>query len=193
MARRILYTVGHSTRTLEDFVALLAQHGVGAIADVRRFPGSRKYPHFGVDALAASLPAAGVRYVPMPALGGRRRTHAGSPNGGWRNEGFRGYADHMDSDEFAAGVDELVTLARAVPTAIMCASAPASSGPTGGPPPVSAACSSSASSARLFIASIASGTFVTSARAIGACVSATCLRVTGACAATEAMTSALRT
>ena len=123
MARRILYTVGHSTRTLEDFVALLAQHGVGAIADVRRFPGSRKYPHFGVDALAASLPAAGVRYVPMPALGGRRRTHAGSPNGGWRNESFRGYADHMESGEFAAGLAALATLARAVPTAIMCAEA----------------------------------------------------------------------
>ena len=123
MVARVLYTVGHSTRTLEEFVELLGVHGVRAIADVRRFPGSRKYPHFGEAALARSLPAAGVRYQPMPALGGRRRAAPDSPNTGWRNEGFRGYADHMQSAEFAAGLAALIELARATPTAIMCAEA----------------------------------------------------------------------
>jgi uncharacterized protein (DUF488 family) len=121
--RPTVYTVGHSTRSLDELVSLLKQHGVVAVADVRRFPKSRKYPHFNDDALAASLPDARLRYVPIPALGGRRRTTADSVNSGWRNEGFRGYADYMQTKEFEAGVSALAELAAQTPTAIMCAEA----------------------------------------------------------------------
>ena len=118
-----LYTVGHSTRSLEDFVALLKGHGVAAVADVRRFPKSRKYPHFNDDALAVSLRAAGLGYAPVLALGGRRRTSADSPNTGWRNEGFRGYADYMLTPAFEQGLSQLAALAAETPTAMMCAEA----------------------------------------------------------------------
>ena len=118
-----LYTVGHSTRSLEDFIALLKGHGVAAIADVRRFPKSRKYPHFNDDALADSLPAGGLRYAAVPALGGRRRTSADSPNTGWRNASFRGYADYMQTPTFEQGLAQLAELASETPTAIMCAEA----------------------------------------------------------------------
>ena len=118
-----LYTVGHSTRSLDDFLALLGRHGVRAVADVRRFPGSRKYPHFNDDALAHALPAAGLRYAPVPLLGGRRGTSAASVNTGWRNAGFRGYADYMQTPAFEQGLEELLTLAAAAPTAMMCAEA----------------------------------------------------------------------
>ena len=123
MAPLTLYTVGHSTRSLDDFLALLARHGVRAVADVRRFPKSRKYPHFNDDALARSLPAAGVRYAPVPALGGRRGTSAASVNTGWRNAGFRGYADYMQAPAFEHGLAELLALAAEAPTAMMCAEA----------------------------------------------------------------------
>jgi uncharacterized protein (DUF488 family) len=120
---RVLHTVGHSTRSLAELIALLEHHGVRAVADVRRFPRSRKYPHFNDDALASSLPAAGLGYLLLPALGGRRRPAADSVNVGWRNEGFRGYADHMQTAAFAEGLARLVALAEEVPTAVMCAEA----------------------------------------------------------------------
>jgi uncharacterized protein (DUF488 family) len=94
------------------------------VADVRRFPGSRRLPQFNLEALAATLPAAGLAYRHLPALGGRRSRHPGSPNGGWENPSFQGYADHMATDEFARGLAELEGLARAAPTAMMCAEAP---------------------------------------------------------------------
>lgn len=118
-----MYTVGHSTRSLEDFVALLKHHGVRTIADVRRFPKSRKYPHFNDDALAQSLPRMGIEYVPFPSLGGRRRVSPDTVNTGWRNEGFRGYADHMQTAVFEAGIRDLAALAETTPTAMMCAEA----------------------------------------------------------------------
>src|SRR5215211_7088166 len=90
-----VYTVGHSTRGLDEFVAMLEAHGVRAVADVRRYPRSRKFPHFNDDALAAELPDRGLAYLPFPALGGRRRALKDSPNTGWRSESFRGYADYM--------------------------------------------------------------------------------------------------
>jgi uncharacterized protein (DUF488 family) len=118
-----LYTVGHSTRSLDAFVDLLHHHGVRAIADVRRFPKSRKYPHFNDEALAVSLPNLGLRYAPVPLLGGRRRARPDSPNTGWRNESFRGYADYTMTDPFAQGLEQLLTLAAQTPTAMMCAEA----------------------------------------------------------------------
>lgn len=94
-----------------------------ALADVRRFPGSKRYPHFSESALRASLTALGLGYAWLPSLGGRRRPVADSPNTGWRNEGFRGYADHIATDEFAAGLKELEKMAARARTAIMCAEA----------------------------------------------------------------------
>ena len=118
-----LFTVGHSTRSFEAFIDLLKAHGVTTVADVRRFPRSRKFPHFNDDELAAALPPLGLRYVPMKALGGRRRVAKDSVNTAWRSEGFRGYADYMQTPEFEAAIGDLVEVASQAPTAIMCAEA----------------------------------------------------------------------
>jgi uncharacterized protein (DUF488 family) len=118
-----LYTVGHSTRPLDAFLALLAREGVRHVADVRRFPVSRRYPHFSREPLASALAARGVGYSHHLALGGRRTPRPDSPNAAWRNAGFRGYADYMQSADFAAALDALLALARATPTAILCAEA----------------------------------------------------------------------
>lgn len=114
-------TIGHSTRTAEEFTALLRHHYIERLVDVRRFPGSRRYPHFDGDALAAALGAIGGIYEHLPELGGRRSTSRGSINGGLRNAAFRGYADYMQTAEFAAAVDQLLNHDRR--TAIMCAEA----------------------------------------------------------------------
>ena len=95
-----------------------------ALADVRRHPGSRRHPQFASHALAASLPARGIEYTHLPSLGGRRKPSPGSVNDGWENESFRAYADHLASEEFAAGLAELEALARERPTAFMCAEGP---------------------------------------------------------------------
>lgn len=116
-----VWTVGHSTRTWEEFLVLLASHDIQALADVRRFPGSRRCPWFAGQALAANLPAAGVEYRWLPQLGGRRRVRPGSPNGGWRNASFQGYADHLGSAEFAEGLMLALELAARRRTALMCA------------------------------------------------------------------------
>lgn len=121
---RTAYTVGHSTHELQAFAALLRGAGVDGIADVRRWPRSRRHPQFDDDALAVELPLRGIAYDHLPALGGRRRPLRGSPNDGWEQEAFRGYADHMASAEFAAGIDALEGLAARRPTAVMCAEAP---------------------------------------------------------------------
>ena len=119
-----LFTVGHSTRPLEEFLALLAAHGVGRVVDVRRFPGSRRHPQFGKDALAAALADAGVDYVHEEELGGRREAAAAdSPNRAWRNASFRAYADHTASPSFQTALDRLLALAAERSTAIMCAEA----------------------------------------------------------------------
>ena len=116
-----IWTIGHSSRTLDEFLALLAQHGIEAIADVRRFPGSRRQPWFARESLEASLAVRDIAYLWVPALGGRRRPRADSPNVAWRNASFRGYADHLGSAEFAGGLDEVLELAARRRTAIMCA------------------------------------------------------------------------
>ena len=118
-----IWTVGHSTRTLEAFLALLDGYRIEAIADVRRFPGSRRYPQFASEALAASLPAHGLTYRWIPKLGGRRKAQPDSPNTAWRNASFQGYADHLATAEFAEGLAALLDLARSKRTAMMCAEA----------------------------------------------------------------------
>jgi len=118
-----LWTLGHSTRSAEELLALLAGEHIEALADVRRFPGSRKYPHFNADALARTLRAAKIAYEPFPELGGRRKPLPDSPHTAWRNDAFRGYADYMQTPEFAAGVARLSALALAKRTAIMCSEA----------------------------------------------------------------------
>jgi len=118
-----IWTIGHSTRSAAEFLALLTSNGIEALADVRRFPGSRKYPHFNVEPLAHTLGEAGVQYVPFPELGGRRKPLPDSRNTAWRNDAFRGYADYMQTREFVLGIERLSALASAKRTAIMCSEA----------------------------------------------------------------------
>lgn len=118
-----VWTIGHSTRPLGDFLDLLSHYRMEAIADVRRFPGSKRHPEYAQDELRASLARNAIHYAWLPALGGRRRPRADSPNTVWRNASFRGYADHMESAEFAAGMDELLALCSESRTAVMCAEA----------------------------------------------------------------------
>ena len=108
---------------LDDLVALARRYGVELVVDVRRYPRSRRVPHFNSEELERSLPAAGIDYLHMPALGGRRKPRPGSPNAGWQHEQFRGYADHMETQEFQAALGRLEALARSRPTAVMCAEA----------------------------------------------------------------------
>jgi uncharacterized protein (DUF488 family) len=118
-----IWTIGHSTRTIEEFLAMLTAHGIESLVDVRHFPGSRRYPHFGKQHLAESLSKAGIEYHHIPELGGRRRPKQDSPNTAWRNEAFRGYADYMQTEAFAGGIRRLVDLATQKRVAMMCAEA----------------------------------------------------------------------
>jgi uncharacterized protein (DUF488 family) len=116
-------TVGHSTHPIEEFLGILHGHGVQEIVDVRTVPKSRTNPQFGSDALRRSLTADGIAYRHLPSLGGLRKPRKDSPNDGWRNESFRGYADHMQTEEFARGIDELLDAAADHRVAVMCAEA----------------------------------------------------------------------
>lgn len=117
-----ILTVGHSTHDLDAFLALLRGQYVRALADVRRHPGSRRLPHFNAGPLGEALANAGIEYAAFgDELGGRRRPVSGSPNRGWRVAQFQGYADHMTTPEFAAGLTRLETLAKSRRTAYMCA------------------------------------------------------------------------
>jgi uncharacterized protein (DUF488 family) len=118
-----LWTVGHSTHPIVEFVDILTAHGVTRIADVRRFAGSRKFPQFNPDELERSLAAAGIAYTPLPALGGRRKSLPDSPHSAWRNEAFRGYADYMDTEEFSEAAESLARIARDDRVAAMCSEA----------------------------------------------------------------------
>src|SRR5207237_9717524 len=114
-----LYTIGHSTRTLEEFLGLLNREGVSHLVDVRAFPASARYPHFSRPNLERAIIDAGGRYSHMPSLGGRRRGRRDSHNTQWRNTSFRAYADYMETREFRDAVDDLLTLAKLKPTGII--------------------------------------------------------------------------
>jgi uncharacterized protein (DUF488 family) len=116
-----VWTVGHSTRPLGEFLEVLAAYRIELVADVRRFPGSRRQPQYQQPALEAALHRAGIGYVWLPDLGGRRQPVSDTLNIAWRHPAFRGYADYLAGEEFAAGLVELLTLAGGLRTAVMCA------------------------------------------------------------------------
>jgi len=123
MSRVVLWTIGHSTCDIEDLVTLLTAHGISRLVDVRTVPGSRRNPQFNRDAMPEPLARAGIAYVHMPGLGGLRKPRKDSVNTGWRNAGFRGFADYMATPEFETSLTALVEQARAERVAYMCAEA----------------------------------------------------------------------
>lgn len=122
-AELTLWTIGHSTRAADEFLGLLTAHDIEALADVRQYPSSRKFPHFNKESLQKSLASAGIEYLSFTELGGRRKPRPDSHNTVWRNESFRGYADYMETGEFRAGIDRLLDVARKKRTAVMCSEA----------------------------------------------------------------------
>jgi uncharacterized protein (DUF488 family) len=116
-----VWTVGHSTRPASEFLGVLAGYRIELVADVRRFPGSWSQPQYQQPALEPALQGAGIGYIWLPDLGGRRRPVSDTPNTAWRHPAFRGYADHVAGEEFAAGLLQLLTLAWGLRTAVMCA------------------------------------------------------------------------
>jgi uncharacterized protein (DUF488 family) len=123
MSRSFIFTIGHSTRPIDDFVHLLKSHGVQRVVDVRTLPRSRFNPQFDMTRLPALLRAAHLHYTHLPGLGGLRRPHRDSPNIGWRNKSFRGYADHMQTAAFRADLERCLEIASAERVALMCAEA----------------------------------------------------------------------
>jgi uncharacterized protein (DUF488 family) len=119
----IVCTIGHSNRSIEEFIGLLKQNQIACVLDIRTVPKSRHNPQFGQDRLPDSLAAAGIEYRYLAGLGGLRRPRPDSPNSGWRNTSFRGYADYMQSEEFAQNVDTVIALAQDTRCALMCAEA----------------------------------------------------------------------
>ena len=119
-----IWTVGHSTRTIDEFISLLKANEVKVLADVRAWPGSKRYPQFNKEALAESLSVHGIRYEHFPELGGKRKSKPDSHNTAWRNASFRGYADYMETEQFQKGIKRLLDFAAETgATAIMCAEA----------------------------------------------------------------------
>ena len=120
---RTIWTIGHSTRSADEFVALLRAHRINKLADIRTIPRSRRHPHFGREALDSRLNDDGIEYRHFAALGGLRKPRPDSPNSAWRNDAFRGYADHMMTPEFVAAVDELLVFGERGNVVVMCAEA----------------------------------------------------------------------
>src|SRR5436190_6605548 len=118
-----VWTIGHSTRTADEFVSLLRSQEIDRLGDIRTIPQSRRHPHFGRDELSARLGGEGIQYRHFKDLGGLRKPRADSANGAWKNQAFRGYADHMQTPEFAAAVDELLAFGGGGRVAVMCAEA----------------------------------------------------------------------
>jgi len=106
-----IWTIGHSTRTIDEFISLLKANEINLLADVRTWPGSKRYPHFNKDALAKSLSEQGIRYEHFPELGGKRKSKPDSRNTAWRNASFRGYADYMETEQFQNGIERLLNIA----------------------------------------------------------------------------------
>lgn len=117
----VIYTIGHSTRTIEGFIELLEAHRIQLVVDVRTIPRSRMNPQFNMDSLHKSLKAAGIEYLHMEGLGGLRHAKKGSINTGWHNASFRGFADYMQTEEFSENLGRLIEMARKKRTVIMCA------------------------------------------------------------------------
>src|SRR6516162_3594630 len=119
-----IWTIGHSTRGIDEFISLLKENQIKLLVDVRAFPGSKRFPQFNKDALAESLTAHGIRYEHFPELGGKRKSKPDSRNTAWRNASLRGYADYMETEPFRKGIERLLNVAEENgPTAIMCAEA----------------------------------------------------------------------
>jgi uncharacterized protein (DUF488 family) len=123
MSEKTIWTIGHSTHPLEEFMAMLKSFDIELVADIRRFPGSKRHPHFSRESLETSLPESGIAYRHFEALGGRRRTSADSKNTGWRLPAFRGYADYMETAEFQRAAQELEKIALKKRVAYMCSEA----------------------------------------------------------------------
>jgi len=118
-----VWTIGHSTRTIDHFISMLQAFQIELVADIRSFPGSKRYPHFNKEALESSLPGYGISYTHIEELGGRRPAHANSKNSAWKHPAFRGYADYMETGEFEKGIRQLEELAQDIRTAFMCSEA----------------------------------------------------------------------
>lgn len=115
-----IYTIGHSNKSFEEFSKLLHHYQIEAVADVRRFPGSKKFPHFNKEILRQNLKDSNIQYLEFPDLGGRRKPAKDSVNQGWKNEAFKGYADYMETNEFITGIHRLIQASEKMKIAIMC-------------------------------------------------------------------------
>jgi len=120
---KIVWTIGHSTRTLEKLIEMLRSFKIEMVVDIRSYPGSRRYPQFNKEALEVSLPENNIQYVHIKKLGGRRKVNPESKNTVWRHEAFRGYADYMETEEFKEGIRELEKISLQQRTAFMCSEA----------------------------------------------------------------------
>lgn len=120
---KIIYTIGHSTRTLDEFMALLYGFHIELLVDVRHFPGSRKFPHFNKPELSNALAQVDIGYIHIESLGGRRKADPDSKNSAWRHPAFRGYADYMETETFLLGMTQLIKLANIRRTVFMCSEA----------------------------------------------------------------------
>jgi uncharacterized protein (DUF488 family) len=123
VSEKQIFTIGHSTRPIDEFIELLKSFHIATLADIRSYPGSRRYPHFNKSSLQQSLSENEIQYIHMPELGGRRTPKANSKNTAWRNAGFRGYADYMETADFKKGIHKLEEIAITKPTAYMCSEA----------------------------------------------------------------------
>jgi len=123
IGNKMIWTIGHSTRTIDEFINMLQSFQIRMLVDVRNYPGSRRYPHFNKETLEISLAKNDIQYVHIKDLGGRRKPKPDSINTTWRNEAFRGYADYMNTDDFKKGVEQLQVLGDKYPTAFMCSEA----------------------------------------------------------------------